>query len=98
MNRFLIAILCMFLMLASISFAGNDPDVKSLESCHGFAPASCHGAKESSSCHGRRSTVAQRAAARQSSRREARDERKAAKASCHGEKRASCECIDCDCN
>lgn len=62
-------------MVAFLGLAGASPEpAAAVAGCHG-APASCHG----------RLTVAQRIAARQTVRQDARAAKRAAKASCHGE-------------
>ena len=62
-----------FLGLVGVAIAGASPEAAAVAGCHGAA-ASCHG----------RLTVAQRIAARQTVRQDARAAKRAAKASCHG--------------
>jgi hypothetical protein len=73
-----------FLGLVGVALAGASPEAAPVVAgCHGeAAPASCHG----------RLTVAQRIAARQTARQDARAAKRVAKASCHGEPVAACEC------
>jgi hypothetical protein len=72
-----------FLGLVGAAIAGSSPEAAP-------AVAGCHG--EAASCHGRL-TVAQRVAARQTARHDARAAKRLAKASCHGEPvTAACEC------
>lgn len=91
MSRFILGIsLVAFLGLVGVSLGGASPEpVPAVAGCHGAA-ASCHG-DQAASCHGRQ-TIAQRIAARQTARQEARAAKRAAKASCHGEPAATCEC------
>jgi hypothetical protein len=72
-----------FLGLVGVALAGSSQEAVT-------AVAGCHG--EAASCHGRL-TVAQRVAARQTVRQDARAAKRLAKASCHGEPvAAACEC------
>lgn len=94
MFRSLLVALLLFALVATTLYAGNDPSADPIATgCHGAKTE----AKGASSCHGRRQTILQRAAARQESRQEARAEKRAVRALCHGEKKAeACECSDCD--
>lgn len=91
MPRFILGIsLVAFFALVGVAIAGASPEpAPPVSGCHG-AKASCHG-DEPAACHGRL-TIAQRIAARQTARQEARAAKRAAKASCHGEPAASCDC------
>lgn len=93
MSRFILGTsLVAFLALIGVALAGASPEqLPVVAGCHGAAPAaSCHG-DEPAACHGR-TTIAQRIAARQTARHDARAAKRAAKASCHGEAVAACEC------
>ena len=105
MDRYLIAVLLALLVFVSSAFAGNDPEVEPVASCHGQkSEVGCHGAMTeaggASSCHGRRQTLLHRAASRHAARQDARDAKRAARASCHGQAKASvCDSdAECDCN
>ena len=103
MDRYLIAGLLALVLFVSAAFAGNDPEVDPVASCHGQkSEADCHGVKTeaggASSCHGRRQTRLQRAASRQTARQDARDVKRAARASCHGQAKASDCDSECECN